>query len=85
MRLSLQPFPCCAVVSVSLTPLGYVLLVGKLYDQVPRVVPEGNTVVPVYVDLSEIDPIEGMGLMKINLAEIERKAAEWLISPMFLN
>ena len=81
MRLSLQPFPRCAWVKVPVTPLGYVLAVGKLWDQVPRFVPEEDFPVTVFVDLPEGDPQEGVALIQQNLSSIQRLAAECLISP----
>ena len=64
MRLSLQPFPRCAWVKVPVTPLGYVLAVGKLWDQVPRFVPEEDFPVTVFVDLPEGDQQEGLQMLR---------------------
>lgn len=85
MKLSLQPFPQCAIIKVPLTPLGYCLLAGKLDDQVPRFVPEKDFYVTVFIDLPEGEPEERLALIQQNISSIQRLAAEWLISPFFLN
>lgn len=85
MKLSLTPFRNSAWVRVPLTPLGYCLFVGKLYDQVPRFVPEEDFYVTVFVDLPEGDPDEGQMLIRQHLSSIQRLAAEWLISPVNMN
>ena len=81
MKISLKPFPNSAWIKVPLTPLGYVLLVGKLNNQVPLFVPEEDFPITVFVDLPEGDPQEGVALIQQNLSSIQRLAAECLISP----
>ena len=70
MIVRLRPFPRCLALHVALSPLDYVLFVGKLWDSVPKCVPETVAFVEVFIDAPSPDPAESL---------------EWLISPAFLN
>lgn len=88
MRVSLtpfEPFEKCAWITVQVTPLQYVLFVGKLWDCVPPRVPTIDVEVDVFVDLPGGTPMEGLEWLAENHEWLERRAAEWLISPMGIN
>lgn len=81
MRISLAPFPGAAWVDVPVTPMGYVLMVGKFWDCAPGLVPSIDVSIRVFVDLPGRSPAEGLQWLESNVERVQRRAAEWLIAP----
>lgn len=84
MTISFAPFANSVAVSVDISPTVYVLWVGKLWDTVPMVVPDGLFRLCCHVDLPAEDA-EAMEWLRANLEWVRRRIYEWLIAPMGMN
>ena len=81
MIVRLRPFPQCLALLVALSPLDYVLFAGKLWDCVPKCVPETVAFIEVFIDAPSPDPAESLEWLLANETWARARAREALIGP----